>query len=125
MAISVRILLVDGTTSGIRTAEIGLSTVKAVLAPRGLVGELSKRIESSRSGVYVLVGEDPQSPGRSAIYVGEGDEVITRIRAHIADEAKDFFDRVLVFVGEGQQLNKAHIRYLEARLVSIAKENKC
>ena len=121
---AIRIFLIDGTPTGLRTAELGLSTIKAFLVPRGALQAFAKREESHRTGMYVLVGNDPETPGRTKIYVGEGDEVLPRVLTHDKDEQKDFWDRVVVFVSKDQNLTKAHVRYLEARLVALANEAK-
>ncbi len=118
----IRIFLVDGTPTGLRTAELGLSTIKAVLTPRGSLQQFAQRNESRKTGVYFLVGADPEAPTRLRIYIGEGDEVLQRILAHDKDEEKDFWDRAVVFVSKDQNLTKAHVRFLEARLVELAKE---
>jgi hypothetical protein len=121
---AIRIFLVDGTPGGLRTVEIGLSTAKAVIASRSALTELSRREESRRTGVYVLIGDDPAIAGRAAVYVGEGDDVLQRILAHDKDPAKDFWDRVALFVSKDHNLTKAHVRYLEARLVEAASAAK-
>lgn len=118
---AIRIFLVDGTPTGLRTAEIGLSTIKGVISPRGSLNALGDRDESRRTGVYALVGDDPNVPGRLAIYIGEGDDVLRRILEHDRNPNKDFFDRVAIFVSKDQNLTKAHVRYLEAKLVSAAR----
>ena len=118
---SIRLFLVDGTPAGLRTAEIGLSTCKAVACPRASLTALRDRPEAKRTGVYVLIGEEhPDQPGRTAVYVGEGDEVMTRILRH--ENAKDFWDRVIIFVSKDENLTKSHVRYLEAKLVALARE---
>lgn len=119
---AIRIFLADGTPGGLRTAEIGLSTCKAVTCSRSALDALSAREESRRTGVYVLVGEDPDVPGRSAVYVGEGDDVLARIIKH--DQQRDFWDRVVVIVSKDENLTKSHVRFLEARLVGIAQGAK-
>lgn len=105
-----------------RTAELGLSTCKAVVAQRDALVALAARPEAKRTGVYVLVGDDPAIAGRRAVYVGEGDEVFARIRAHDNDPSKDFWDYVVLFVSKDENLTKAHVRYLEARLIQLATE---
>lgn len=114
---SIRIFLPDGTPAGLRTAELGLSTIKVIVAPRASLGALAERSESRRTGLYLLVGDDPEIPGRLKIYVGEGDVVLDRIKIHNSDDTKDFFDRVFVFVSKDENLTKAHVRWLEGRLV--------
>lgn len=115
---AIRIFLADGTSTGLRTAELGLSTCKAVMVPRVGLEALSRRPEARRTGVYVLVGDDPDHPARRAVYVGEGDDVFTRIRKH--DDTKDFWDQVVLFVSKDENLTKAHVRYVEARLIALA-----
>lgn len=115
---AIRIFLADGTPTGLRTAEIGLSTCKAVIAPRVSLKALAERPEAKRTGVYVLIGDDEAHAARKAVYVGEGDDVFVRIRRH--DDQKDFWDHVLLFVSKDENLTKGHVRYLEARLIDIA-----
>lgn len=66
----------------------------------------------------MLVGpaEDPAYEAR--IYVGEGEDPRARIDSHHA--SKDFWNRIVLFTSFGQALNKAMIRYLEARLLQLA-----
>jgi len=115
---------VDGSPTGLRSAELSLSTIKAFLVPRGSLQAFVKRAESRRTGTYVLVGSDPDTPGREKVYVGEGDEVLQRIVAHDKDDAKEFWDRAVVFVSKDENLTKAHVRYLESRIVALAKDAK-
>ena len=111
--------LVDGTASGLITAEIMNWTGHAVLGPRSKLNELQARDEAQRTGVYLLYGPDPKS-GRETLYVGEGDDVGKRIRQHANDPEKDFFERVCLLTSKDQNLTKAHVRYLESRLIALA-----
>ena len=117
---SIRIYMPDGSPTGLRIAEIGMSTVKAVACSRASLDQLATREEASRTGVYVLSGMDPDIVGRRAIYVGEGDAVIDRITSHDKDASKEFFDQVLLFVSKDTNLTKGHVRWVEARLVERA-----
>ena len=58
------------------------------------------------------------------IYIGEGDPVADRLISHY--KAKDFWSAEIFFIDNGKDdhLNKAHVQYLEARLVALAKEAK-
>jgi Domain of unknown function (DUF4357) len=115
---TLKLYLVDGTPSGVITAELGVSSVRAVVASRTALPELIKREEALRTGVYLLVGPDPELSGRTLVYVGEGDQVKTRLQAHDADEAKDFFTRAVLIVSKDENLTKAHGRYLESRVIA-------
>ena len=52
------------------------------------------------------------------LYIGEGDPIGPRLESHYAK--RDFWTTALFFVSPDRKLNKAHIQYLEARLVAIA-----
>ncbi len=121
---SIRVFLIDGTASGLRTAEIGLSTIKALVVPRASLSTGSKRPEVQRTGVYVLIGGDTSKPGTRKVYVGEGDVVLRRLTEHNKDPEKDFWDEAVVLVSKDENLTKAHVRYLEARLITLAHEAK-
>lgn len=117
---SIKIFLVDGDPAGLRTVEVGLSTLKALIAPRAALERLRARDEADRTGVYLLLGDDDTAPGGVAVYVGEGDSVIDRIVRH--DSTRDFWHTVVLFTSKDDNLNKAHARWLEARLVEMAKQ---
>lgn len=118
---SVRLYLVDGSPTGILTAEIMNWTGHALVAPRSRLGEALSRDEATRTGVYFLVGDDPEQPTKSRVYVGEGDSVIDRIRSHAKDPTKDFWSRVCIVTSKDANLTKSHVRYLEHRFVELTK----
>lgn len=122
-----RVYLVDGTPGGLLTAEIGNWSGHVVAAPRSDIGQLLKRDECTRTGVYILIGDDPTSAFGSAIYIGEGDEIAKRLKKHAKPNVKggkDFWDRAVLLTSKDSNLTKAHARYLESRLISIAKAAK-
>lgn len=69
---SVRIFLVDGDPTGIKTVEKTNWSGVGLMFPQSLFAEARKRPELQRTGVYILVG-----PGESVqlpkVYIGEGD----------------------------------------------------
>lgn len=119
---TIRLYLVDGVSNGILTAELINWTGKILVAPRISLPELSRRDEVKRTGIYVVVGPDPERPERDRVYIGEGDNVLTRLVAHDKDETKDFWTRAVVVISKDENLTKAHGRYLESRLIELAKE---
>jgi len=113
---TIRIFLVHGEPTRLRTAELSNWTGKAVAGPRSEFDEVVARDESQSSGVYFLTGEDPET-GRPAVYVGEAEVIRDRLKAHLA---KDFWNRIVYFTSKDENLTKAHIRYLEGRLIDHA-----
>lgn len=118
---SVRIFIPSGEPEGLRIVEKSNWTGQGLVFPRSLFAETRQRTELKRTGVYVLWG-----PGESGqlprVYVGEGDGVLSRLEQHAKN--KDFWTHAMVFTSKDQNLNKAHVQYLEARLVTLANEAK-
>ncbi len=114
---TVRIYLADGAPTGIRHAEVVNWTGQAIVCPRGRIGELSKWPESQRPGLYFLIGENPET-SRPLAYIGEAENVLTRLKQHVA--SKDFWDQVVFFTSKDENLTKAHVKYLESRVVELA-----
>lgn len=124
---SVRLFLADGTPGGLLTAEIMNWTGHVVAAPRSDLGSLLKRPEASRTGIYILLGDDPDSMGGSLAYIGEGDDVSKRLYQHSRSEdqgGKDFWERAIVLTSKDANLTKAHARFLESRLITLAQQAK-
>ena len=123
---SVRLFLAEGTPGGLLTAEIMNWTGHVVAAPRSDLAGLLKRPETSRTGVYILIGDDPDRLGRSLAYIGEGDDISKRLYQHARPEAqngKDFWDRAIVLTSKDSNLTKAHARYLESRFITMAQQS--
>lgn len=117
---SIKLFLVEGSPSGLVTAGIGQWTGQAIIVPRTKVAEFSKRPEAQRPGVYVLVGPDPGKEDRERVYVGETERVLERIKEHVSKV--DFWTEACVFTSSDESLTKAHVKYLESRLIEVAKD---
>lgn len=114
---TVRIFLVKGSPTSIRTAEISNWTGKAVAGPRSQIEEVLKRDEACKPGVYFLSGTDPES-GKGIVYIGEAEIIRKRVKDHLG---KDYWNAVTFFVSKDENLTKAHIKYLEGKLIEKAK----
>jgi hypothetical protein len=118
---TIRVYLVDGSPAGVQTAEIINWTGKVIVAPRAQLDVLATRAEARRTGVYLLVGPDPEVPTRDLVYVGEGDNVLARLLKHNRDEKRDFWSRTAVIISKDENLTKSHVRHLESRLIELTK----
>ncbi|SPO67117.1 GIY-YIG nuclease family protein [Pseudomonas sp. JV241A] len=120
---SLRLFLVDGTPNGLLTAEIMNWTGHVLTGPRSKLAELVQRPECARTGVYFLVGPDPDDNLRTRVYIGESDDVAQRLKQHNRLEeqgGKDFWERVCLITSKDLNLTKAHVKYLESKLIGVA-----
>ena len=115
---TIKIFLVHGEPKRLRTAELSNWTGKAVAGPRSEFEGVIGREESGSSGIYFLTGNDPES-GKSAVYIGEAESIRDRVKAHLE---KDFWNQIVYFTSKDENLTKAHIRYLEGKLIDQARQ---
>lgn len=120
--LTITMFLEDGNANGIITAETVTWTGQLVVGPRSKLQKLLPREEAGRAGVYFLLGRDPESDARM-VYIGQGEIIKERLRAHGKDSKKEFFDRVCFITSKSDLFTKAHVLYLESRLISMAKES--
>jgi len=113
---SLELYYIDGQPDGMVTAELFNWTGHVLLFPRTQLSEALARTEASYAGVYLLLGDQN---GESLAYVGEGEDIGARIRQH--DVRKEWWTSAVLVTASANKLNKAHVRYLEARLISHAK----
>lgn len=118
---SLRIFVADGDPDGLRLVERTNWVGKAIVFPRALLPKIKQRDELSQTGVYLLLGPREDGEG-DMLYIGEGDPVRPRLESHYAQ--KDFWNRAVCFVATPGQLNKAHVQFLEANLIRLAKAAK-
>jgi hypothetical protein len=119
---SLRIFVADGDPDGLRVVERSNWIGKALIFPRALLPKVKQREELGQTGVYLLLGPRADGEGEM-LYVGEGDPVRPRLESHYAQ--KDFWNRAVCFTAGGSgQLNKAHVQFLEANLIRLAKAAK-
>jgi len=101
------------------TAEMFNWTGHVLLTPRIRLSEALKRPEANLTGVYILVG-DSEDSNLVRAYIGEAEDIADRIRSH--DTTKDWWTQAALITSAKNRLNKAHVKYLESRLVEEAKK---
>ena len=114
---SLRIFVADGLRIVAKSNWIG----KALVFLRALLPQVKIRPELAQTGVY-LPGPRPDGEG-DMLYVGEGDPILPRLQKHQSE--KDFWTRAIGFTTTtAGQLNKAHVQFLESRLLALAQAAK-
>lgn len=80
-----------------------------------------KKIEQLKNpGIYFLLG---RKKSENTLYIGESENIANRFQAHLSDKNKDWFEKFIIFTSKMGDLNKAHVKYLEAAFIELAKEN--
>lgn len=115
---TIKIFLIDGDPNGRMSCELSNWTGKAYKIPRIKIKDCSDRSDLNTTGVYLLFGKNEE--GRDLVYIGEAENVLVRLNQHLS--AKDFWKETVVFISKDENLNKAHIKYLENRLHDIGKK---
>lgn len=115
---SIRVFLMDGQSTGLLTAEIMNWTGKVIVAPRSQLEKLANRDEAKRTGAYLLVGSSPNNYLKEKVYVGESDNILSRI-TNEHDKNKEFWTKAALIISKDENITKAHARYLESRLIEI------
>lgn len=115
---TIKIFLIDGDPNGRLSCELSNWTGKAYKIPRIKIKECSDRSELQTTGIYLLFGKDEEH--NELAYIGETEKILDRLNQHVTQ--KDFWNEAIVFISKDENLNKAHIKYLENRLYEIAKK---
>ncbi len=114
---SLELYFIDGKPDGMLTAEVFNWTGHVLKFPRTRIAEALRRPEAEYTGVYILLGD---AEGQPQAYIGEAEELRARIRGHVAK--KDWWETAVLITSAANNLHKAHVKYLESRLVELALE---
>ncbi len=117
------VYMIDGTAYGPRISEIGNWVGKAIYSPRASINKIITRSEFDNPGVYFLKGDPTDDTFTEKIYIGEAENIKSRIKQHLSDPNKDFKE-LIFFVSKDELLTKTQIKYLESRLIQLAIEAK-
>jgi hypothetical protein len=117
---TIKIFLIDGEPNGRMSCELSNWSGKAYKIPRIKVKDCIDRNDLTSTGVYLLFGKDEE--GKDLVYIGEAESILKRLNQHL--NQKDFWHETIVFISKDENLNKAHVKYLENRLHNIAHSAK-
>lgn len=114
---TIKIFLIDGDPNGRMSCELSNWSGKAYKIPRIKIKDCTDREDLTSTGVYLLFGKDDE--GKDQVYIGEAESILKRLNQQLT--SKDFWNEAIIFISKDENLNKAHIKYLENRLHDIAK----
>ena len=114
MSIALQILLNDEEIDGKKPVYVANRDIRCEYVPRHKVSPF----KSDYVAVYLLIGSDEEQG--DLIYVGETEEAAIRLLNH--DKKKEFWDYAYFFFSNTHNLNKADVKFLEAKIYQAIKE---
>lgn len=114
--VSYSIFWVDGSPDGLWVAGRAGWTGVGLVCPKTTWPKARDRTEFSASGVYLLISSSPEY--QDELYIGEADVLRDRLNNHCANRE---WLRLIAFASKDGSLNKAHVKYLESRLIELVK----
>lgn len=114
----ITLFLLDADPDGRIVCELSNWTGKAYRIPRGKVKDCVDRDDLKGTAVYFLFGKAESSTAKAKAYIGEAENAYARLVQHVSE--KEFWNESVVFISKDENLNKAHIKYLESRFHDIA-----
>lgn len=116
--VSIRVFLVDGAPEGLRHVTKSNWNGLGVMCSRAQYPEARRSPEFERPGVYLLVGPSPSGSNSQSIYIGHADSARERLDNHHRN--RDAWSHLILFTSQDDYFNKAHVQYLESRLIELA-----
>lgn len=115
---TIKMFLMDAEPNGRMICELSNWTGKAYRIPRNKVKDCNDRDDLKGTAVYLLFGKSELAEEKIPVYIGEAENVYNRLTQHVSE--KDFWNEAVAFISKDENLNKAHIKYLESRLHEMA-----
>lgn len=115
---TIQMYIFDGNPNGRIMCELSNWNGRVYKISRNELSEFSKREDSENTGVYFLMGKDENNI--DTVYVGEAEKMFTRLKQHLKDD--DYWNECVVVISKDNLLNKAHVKYLESKFYTLAKD---
>lgn len=115
-------LLIMQEHQNLKMAEVSNWDGVAFIGKRKHISILSKIEQLKQPGIYFLIGTNNQTEDKT-LYIGETENIANRFQTHSCDKKKEWFEDFIVFTSKRGDLNKAHVKYLEAAFIELAQEN--
>ena len=119
----VKIFVESGNPSGVRRVSKSNWSGECLVFSKNDLSEVLNRL-NDQIGVYVLVGDDLEGNFDQQVYVGQSTQLSNRLKEHAKDESKNFWTQTVVFSSVSGEMNNGDIKYLESRLICLARESK-
>lgn len=92
----------------------------AYIGNRRHISLLSQIEQLTNPGIYFLLGANEEHCRK--LYIGESENISNRLQSHACNVNKNWFEDFIIFTSKKGDLNKAHVKYLEAVFIEMARE---
>lgn len=116
---TIELYLMDDTPAGRWHAEIYNWIGRAYKIPRKMLDTCDALEHIHSPGVYFLF-ERGTASSQPFIYIGEGEDVLKRVRQHHGSERYGSWEEAIIFVATNGTLEKGSIQYLEKHFYTLA-----
>lgn len=110
--------LFNGNPEGIIFSYMSNWSGQAIKVPRNLFGEAKNMPELQRPGLYMLLGANIENPEDKMVYIGEANNLASRIGQHLSDSDKSFAETIICFCSKDENLTVSHTKFLEQKTIS-------
>ncbi len=116
----ISIFMLDGTLTGIKTAEVKGNIEQAIFIPRKKLKEVEPLglKEAKYYGIYFLFGKD-EAIGKSKAYIGQSNECLKRVKQH-DNPKEDYWTEAIIIISKTQSFQNTEISYLEELAIAEA-----
>lgn len=114
---TIQMYIFDGNPNGRIMCELSNWNGRVYKISRNELGAFSERPDAENTGVYFLLGKDEDNV--DALYVGEAEKILTRLKQHLRDTL--YWSDCIIVVSKDNLLNKAHVKFLENKFYGLAK----
>lgn len=115
-----KIFVMGKDARSLKSVELVNWTGQAFLGRRDHLSEVKTRSELKEPGIYILLNEGVDESGAIEVYIGETDNFSERLIDH---SKKPWWNQFVVFVSKDKNLTKAHVKYLEKKLFTLAQNS--
>lgn len=116
---TIQMFIFDGNPNGRIMCELSNWNGRVYKISRNDISEFAKRSDALNTGIYFLLGKNDDN--NETIYIGEAEEMLTRIRQHLKDA--NYWNDCIAVISKDNLLNKAHVKYLENKFYIMAQKS--
>jgi hypothetical protein len=115
---TIQMFIFDGNPNGRIMCELSNWNGRVYKISRNELSEFSQREDSENTGVYFLMGKDENNI--DTVYIGEAEKMLFRLKQHLKDAS--YWSDCIAVISKDNLLNKAHVKYLENKFYTLAKD---